>query len=174
MVESYYDISAPTAERNVFLIIEAFLGISTSGFMCTFSVESCRIRFVYELSGSRNKFVYLITVNGISGSKRSFLGCFATFHRNIDTDFIYAGGRNIPGKNGCLRILIIVFHRKSKCVFSGLGRFESVYQRIGSVDFLSVQTPLVRRFGIYRHVGTNKQGTTQFYIFRVIFGKVQR
>lgn len=102
MVKADYDISAPTAERDVFFIIEAFLGISTSGFVCVFSVESCCIRFVYELSGSRDKFMYLIAVNGISGSKCFFFSGFTTFYRNIDTDFIYAGYRNIPGKNGSL------------------------------------------------------------------------
>ena len=40
---------------------------------------------------------------------RSFSGRFTTFHRNIDTDFIDTGDRNITGEH-CFCILIVVFH----------------------------------------------------------------
>ena len=148
MVESYYDISSPTSKRNILFIIKTFLCVSTGCFVRAFPIETCCIRFVYELSRSRNKFIYFIAVNGISGSKRSFSGRFTTFHRNIDTDFIDTGNSNITSE-GCFCYLIIVFHGKSKRVFSGFRGFETVNQGIGSLNRLPVQNPLIRRLGTY-------------------------
>lgn len=45
------------------------LCVSTGCFVRAFPIETCCIRFVYKLSRSRNKFIYFIAVNGISGSK---------------------------------------------------------------------------------------------------------
>ena len=107
VVESYYNISSPTSERNILFIIKTFLCVSTGCFVRAFPIETCCIRFVYKLSRSRNKFIYFIAVNGISGSKRSFSGRFTTFHRNIDTDFIDTGNSNITSE-GCFCSLIVV------------------------------------------------------------------
>ena len=86
----------------------------------------------YEFE-NRKSVVLVIGVNGVG--KTTSVGKLA-------------GQLNITGEH-CFCILIVVFHSKGKRVFSGFSGFETVNQRIGSLNRLPVQTPLIRRLGTY-------------------------